>query len=54
MDQLNEDLQMLDELIRTAYSLISPLDVHHNLKWLKSQSLIRQVVVSHFSLNPAL
>lgn len=33
MDYIEEQLQVLDELLRKAYSLISPLDAHSDLKW---------------------
>lgn len=33
MDHIEEKLQVLDELLRKAYSLISPLDMHSDLKW---------------------
>ena len=33
MDKLKESLQILDELLRKAYELISPLDMHSDLKW---------------------
>jgi len=33
MTKLEEGMQILDELLRKAYSLISPLDMHSDLKW---------------------
>lgn len=33
MDKLNEDFQAVEELLRKAYSLIMPVDMHSDLKW---------------------
>ena len=39
MDTLTEDLEMLDELLRKAYDLISPLSHHDDLKLLSPESM---------------
>jgi len=36
-DNLNEQFQLLEELVRKAYSLISPIDFSYDLKWLLKQ-----------------
>lgn len=37
MQKINEDMQILEELIRKAYSLISPLSIHQNLQWIMNK-----------------
>lgn len=39
MDHIEEKLQVLDELLRKAYSLISPLDIYSDLKWYLKRDL---------------
>ena len=39
MENINEELQILDELLRTAYDLISPLSHHDDLKHLTAQGM---------------
>lgn len=38
-NMLKEDLKILDELLRTAYDLISPISHHDDLKFLTTKSL---------------
>ena len=39
MKKINEDLQILEELIRKAYDLIAPFDVHDDLEWLMHRDM---------------
>jgi len=39
MEKIAEDLQVLDELIRRAYDLISPLQAHDDLIWLTKRDM---------------
>lgn len=37
-DKLNEQLQLLEELVRRAYQLINPVPFSYDLKWLMKQN----------------
>lgn len=47
-DILQEEFQVLEELIRTATSLISPLSIHHTLKKLMDP----ETRISHYKKHP--
>jgi len=36
-DNLNEEIQLIEELVRKAYQLISPIPYSYSLKWLMKQ-----------------
>lgn len=47
MKKINEDLKILDELVRKAYELIAPYDVHDDLEWLMNKDMRTKHLEKH-------